>query len=240
MNILKFRTPEQLDQAAANLMISLVQSKPTAVLGLATGSTPIGMYREMVKAHEQQLVSFRNVTTFNLDEYVGLEPDHDQSYHYFMHENLFSHIDVPSDRIHIPKGSADDIEAECRRYEALLQQTRVDLQVLGLGTNGHIGFNEPADALSSATHVVKLDEETRKANSRFFSSIDEVPTHAVTMGVGSILKARTILLLVKGAAKAEIIHRALTGPITTQVPASLLQTHPHLIVMVDEEAGRLL
>lgn len=240
MNILKFRNAQLLDEAAASIITGLVQTNPRAVLGLATGSTPIGMYREMVKAHEQQLVSFRNVTTFNLDEYVGLAANHPQSYHYFMQEHLFSHLDIPSEQIHIPDGTAANTADECVRYEALLEQTRIDLQVLGLGNNGHIGFNEPAVNLNAATHVVRLDEDTRKANSRFFETIDEVPTHAITMGVGSILKARMVLLLVKGAAKADIVHRALTGPITTECPASLLQTHPHLVVLVDDEAGRLL
>lgn len=241
MNVLKFQSEQQLNAVAAGMITALVQTNPRAVLGLATGGTPVGIYRELIQAYQQGSVSFKDVRTFNLDEYAGLEPEHNQSYAYYMREKLFAHIDVPSDRIHIPNGLAADLQAECKRYDQMLEQAgQVDLQLLGLGHNGHIAFNEPGEELQSGTHVVKLAEETIRANARFFDSIDDVPTEAITMGVGSILKAKTIMLVVKGADKAEIVHRALRGPITTQCPASLLQTHPSLIVLVDTDAGRLL
>lgn len=240
MKIHVFETSEELDSFAADLFIDLVGRKPDAVLGLATGSTPIGIYAKIVEQAKQQNVSFGGVTTYNLDEYVGLTPDNDQSYAYYMNQHLFSHIDIPAARIHLPNGMASDPLAECKRYEDMLEERHADIQLLGLGHNGHIGFNEPDAALSAGTHVVALKEETREANARFFASMDEVPTAAFTMGVGSILKANTILLVVRGADKAQIVKEALTGPITTQVPASLLQTHPRVIVLLDREAGRML
>lgn len=240
MEIKIFETQEQLDQYAANLFVQLINEKPNAVLGLATGSTPIGIYNELVNNYKQNKVSFKEVTTYNLDEYVGLPSENDQSYAYYMSKHLFSHIDIPSSQTHLPNGMADNAEEECRRYEAMLEAQPADIQLLGLGHNGHIGFNEPDEGLSGATHVVKLKAETREANARFFESMDDVPTDAMTMGVGSILKANTILLVVRGADKAGIVKEALTGPITTKVPASLLQTHPKVIVLLDREAGRML
>ncbi|RIX50500.1 glucosamine-6-phosphate deaminase [Paenibacillus nanensis] len=240
MELKIFETSEQLDVYAAELFTKLINEKPNAVLGLATGSTPIGIYEKMVESYHQKKVSFKGVTTYNLDEYVGLTPDNDQSYAYYMNKHLFSRVDIPSGQAHLPNGMAEDPEAECKRYDAMLNERPADIQLLGLGHNGHIGFNEPDDKLTAGTHVVKLKEETREANARFFASIDEVPREAVTMGVGSILKANTILLVVRGSDKARIVKEALTGPITTQVPASLLQTHPRLIVLVDREAGRFL
>jgi len=239
MNMLTFPTEAELNEAAAGIVAGLVQTKPSAVLGLATGSTPIGIYAEMIRAHRKGLVSYKHVTTFNLDEYVGLPADDPQSYARYMEEHLFRHIDVTPGRTHIPNGVAADPQAECARYDALLESAgQIDLQLLGLGHNGHIGFNEPDHSLLSGTHVVRLSEQTRAANARFFESVDRVPTHAITMGVGTILKAKTILLAVKGADKADILHRALTGEIATECPASLLQTHPHLVVLADAEAGR--
>lgn len=240
MNVLTFKTNAELNEAGAGIISGLIHTNPRAVLGLATGSTPIGIYEELVKAHRKGMVSFKQATTFNLDEYVGLPIDHAESYHSYMREHLFQHIDLPEAQSHIPDGNAPDLEAECERYNKLLEDAKqIDLQLLGLGHNGHIGFNEPDHALNSGTHVVELKETTRKANARFFNSLDEVPTHALTMGVGTILKAKTILLVVRGADKAEIVHRALTGPIQTEIPASLLQTHPNLVVLLDSEAGRL-
>lgn len=240
MNILKFESQEQLNEAGAGIIAGLVQTNPKAVLGLATGGTPVGIYKDLVETHRQGMVSFKSVTTFNLDEYVGLPEDHPESYHAYMQQQLFAHIDANPARIFIPDGNAPDLEQECIRYNSLLDDAQqIDLQLLGLGHNGHIGFNEPDHSLMSGTHIVKLKEETRSANARFFDSIDQVPTHALTMGVGTILKAKMILLVVRGADKAEIVHRALTGPITTECPASLLQTHPHVVVLLDSESGRL-
>jgi glucosamine-6-phosphate deaminase len=241
MQIRKFETQEALNEAAADLISGLVLRNPAAVLGLATGSTPIGIYASLVRRFEAGLVRFKQVTTFNLDEYVGLPEDHPESYHSYMRKHLFDHVDISPENRFLPDGNAADLEAECRRYDALLAHAgRIDLQLLGIGHNGHIGFNEPDHALLSGTHVVKLKQSTREANARFFPSLDEVPTHALTMGIGSILKAESILLVVRGADKAEIVHRALTGPITTDCPASLLQTHADLHVYVDSAAGRLL
>lgn len=240
MDIRIFETSQELDQYAAEIFRKLITEKPNAVLGLATGSTPVGIYAKMVEDYNNKKVSFSGVTTYNLDEYVGLTPDNDQSYAYYMNKNLFSHIDIPAIQTHLPDGMADDPQEECVRYEAMINACPADIQLLGLGHNGHIAFNEPDEHLSAGTHVVKLKEETREANARFFASIDDVPTEAYTMGIGSILKANTILLVVRGSDKAHIVKEALTGPITTKVPASLLQTHPRVTVLLDREAGRML
>lgn len=240
MNVLTFKTNEELNEAGAGIIAGLIHTNPRAVLGLATGGTPIGIYEELVKAYRKGVISFRQTTTFNLDEYVGLPEEHPESYHNYMDRHLFRHIDLPREQAHIPDGNAPDLQAECARYNKLLEDAKqIDLQLLGIGHNGHIGFNEPDHALVSGTHIVALREETRRANARFFPSIDDVPTHALTMGVGTILKAKTIVLVVRGADKAEIVHQALTGPIRTEIPASLLQTHPNLVVLLDSAAGRL-
>ncbi|MBM7565435.1 glucosamine-6-phosphate deaminase [Paenibacillus sacheonensis] len=240
MQLKTFDSPADLDQYAAQLFAAALKENPESTLGLATGSTPIGIYEKMIMLYEKGEISFKSATTFNLDEYVGLSPDHEQSYARFMSRHLFSHIDLPAANAHLPKGTVTDLEAECAEYDRMLEERPVDIQLLGLGHNGHIGFNEPDDELQGGTHIVELEPETREANARFFDSIDEVPTRAITMGVGSILKAESILLVVKGADKAEIVKQALRGPITTECPASLLQTHKNVTVLVDREAGRLL
>lgn len=237
MNIMTFKTNEDLNKTGANIIASLVQTKPNAVLGLATGSTPIGIYQELIELYKQGLVSFKQVKSYNLDEYVGLPEGHPETYRSFMNKQLFDHIDINKENTHVPDGNASDLQVECKQYDEALSNASIDLQFLGIGHNGHIGFNEPDNNLSSGTHVVDLKEETLQANARFFPSIDDVPKQAVTMGVGSILKAKMIMLVVRGADKAEIAHRALTGPITTEVPASLLQTHPNVVVLLDKEAG---
>lgn len=241
MNILKFQNDEDFVQTGANIIASLLQSNPKAVLGLATGSSPVGVYAKLAEMNKKGLVSFSKATSFNLDEYIGLPVDHEQSYRSFMNEKLFNHIDINPAQTHIPNGNAADMAAECLAYDKMLEdQGPVDLQILGIGANGHIGFNEPDVNLSGKTHVVDLLEDTREANARFFDSLDEVPRQAVTMGIGGILKARQILLLASGAGKAEAIRNAVEGPITTQCPASLLQSHPNVIVLVDEGAGKWL
>lgn len=230
-----------MDEACADLIGGMIRVKPRAVLGLATGGTPLGVYRRLIEDYRNGLLSFRQATTFNLDEYVGLPEDHPESYHSYMRKNLFDHIDLPLSRAHLPNGNAEDLAAECRRYDALIEEAGgIDLQLLGIGHNGHIGFNEPDRELETGTHVVELAEKTRQANARFFSSVDEVPRQAITMGVGTILKARMIVLMAKGADKADIVRRALEGPITTDCPASLLQTHPRLIVLLDRDASSML
>ncbi|AIQ14172.1 glucosamine-6-phosphate deaminase [Paenibacillus durus] len=241
MNIFKFKNDEDFVQTGANLVASLLQSSPKAVLGLATGSTPIGVYERLVQMHRKGLVSFAKASSYNLDEYVGLPVDHPESYRSFMNKHLFDHVDIDLSRTHVPNGNAGDLAAECLAYDQMLEEEGpVDLQILGIGSNGHIGFNEPDASLTSGTHVVDLLPETREANARFFPSLADVPTQAITMGVGSILKARQILLLVRGAEKAEAIRNAVKGPITTQCPASLLQSHPNVVVLVDEGAGQWL
>jgi glucosamine-6-phosphate deaminase len=238
MDIRVFTSNALLNAAAAGLIAHLLQAKPNAVLGLATGGTPVGIYEELIKLYEKQHIQFREAISFNLDEYVGLPETHEQSYHAYMQQHLFDHIDMLKQNINIPNGNAANLEEECLRYDALLDAVKqIDLQILGLGHNGHIGFNEPDDGLVGGTHIVELREETRLANARYFDSLDEVPTHAITMGIGTILKAKCILLVVRGSEKANIVHKALTGPITTENPASLLQTHPNLVVMLDSEAG---
>ncbi|MDT3428342.1 glucosamine-6-phosphate deaminase [Paenibacillus forsythiae] len=241
MNIFKFTNDEDFVQTGANLVASLLHSNPKAVLGLATGSSPIGVYERLVQMHRKGLVSFSKASSYNLDEYVGLPVEHPESYRSFMNKHLFDHVDIDLSRTHVPNGNAKDLEAECLAYDRMLEsEGPVDLQILGIGSNGHIGFNEPDASLSSGTHVVDLLPETREANARFFPSIADVPRQAITMGVGSILKARQILLLVRGAEKAEAIRNAVKGPITTQCPASLLQSHPNVVVLLDEGAGQWL
>lgn len=238
MNIHTFDSNEKLNEAGAGIITGIVQMNPRAVLGLATGGTPIGIYRHIVSDYNRGMFSFKHATTFNLDEYVGLPENHPESYRSYMRQHLFDHIDLPPAQAHIPDGNAVDAAAECARYDELIDRSgQIDMQLLGLGHNGHIGFNEPAHALIRGTHIVDLAEETRQANARFFDSIDQVPKQALTMGVGTILKAKMILLVVKGADKAGIVNRALKGPITTDCPASLLQTHPHLIVLLDRAAA---
>lgn len=235
-----FDNEQELNETGAGIITGLVQTRPDAVLGLATGGTPVGIYEELVKTYRKGRVSFRKVTTFNLDEYVGLPVEHPESYYAYMQRHLFEHVDIAKERANLPDGNAPDLPAECARYDRLLAAAKqIDLQLLGLGHNGHIGFNEPDHALLSGTHIVELRPQTRAANARFFDSPEQVPTHALTMGVGSILKAKTVLLVVRGADKADVVKTALTGPITTEVPASLLQTHPHLVVLLDAAAGKL-
>lgn len=238
MRITIFDSNEELDSRAAALIASTVAERPAAVLGLATGSTPVGIYKALIRQASQTKLSFAGVTTYNLDEYVGLPPEHDQSYAYYMRQQLFDHIDIPLEQTHLPSGMAADLAAECARYDRMLASQPIDLQLLGVGHNGHIGFNEPAEALVGGTHVTDLEPATIAANARFFEREELVPRQAITMGVASILKARQILLVARGADKAQIVKQALTGPISTACPASLLQTHAHVTVMLDKEAGK--
>lgn len=231
---------EEAAVRAAELYRALLRRKPDAVLGLATGSTPLGLYAQLVALYRAGEISFAQATSFNLDEYVDLPPTHDQSYRYFMEKNLFSQIDLPQARIHVPSG-LDVSEAALAAYdEAIEAAGGIDLQLLGLGGNGHIGFNEPGTPFALGTHVVALTERTRRDNARFFASLDEVPTHAATMGVRTVMHARVILLLAFGRAKAEALAAALTGPVTPDVPASVLQLHPDVTVFCDKEAAALL
>lgn len=231
---------QQAAVRAAGLYVDLLRRKPDAVLGLATGSPPLGLYARLAALYRAGELSFRRATSFNLDEYVGLPATHDQSYRYFMEHNLFSHVDLPAERTHVPSG-LDVSDAALAGYDAAIEAAGgIDLQLLGLGGNGHIGFNEPGTPFGLGTHVVELTARTRQDNARFFASLDEVPTHAATMGVKTVMHARAILLLAFGSAKAEAVRAALMGPVTEDVPASVLQLHPDVTVFCDEEAAKLL
>lgn len=241
MEIIITETYEEMSREAADVIAECIKEKPDCVLGLATGSTPIGLYAELVKDNKAGEISFKDVKTFNLDEYRGLDPEHHQSYRYFMQENLFNHVDVVAENTHVPNGFNPDAEAACAEYEEGIEEAGgLDLQLLGLGHNGHIGFNEPADHFPLATNCVQLTESTIQANSRLFDSIDEVPREAYTMGIGTIMKAKKILVVANGEGKAEIVKKAFFGPIVPQVPASVLQLHPDVTVIVDEAAGMLI
>ena len=241
MKIYRAEDYNSMSRRAANILSAQVILKPDSVLGLATGSTPVGMYRQLVNWYEKGDIDFSQVHTVNLDEYLGLAPDHDQSYRYFMQQNLFDHINVRPENTNVPNGLASDPEAECRRYnEVIAGLGGIDLQVLGMGHNGHIGFNEPGETFELGTHVVDLTENTIQANARFFASKDEVPRRAITMGIKAIMQARHILVVVSGEDKAEIVRRAFAGPGTPLVPASILQMHPHLSLVGDEAALSLL
>ncbi|WP_165171216.1 glucosamine-6-phosphate deaminase [Adlercreutzia sp. ZJ242] len=240
MKLIIAKSYEDMSRRAADVLAARVKEQPSCVLGLATGSTPIGLYADLVSDYEAGEISFADVETYNLDEYRGLSGDHDQSYRYFMNDNLFDHVDIDKARTHVPDGACADAEEACAAYEAAIEAAGgVDIQLLGLGHNGHIGFNEPCDEFPKATHCVQLTESTINANSRLFNSVDEVPREAYTMGIGTIMKAREILVVANGEGKADIVRRAFFGPVTPEVPASILQFHPNVTVIVDEEAGRL-
>lgn len=237
MRIIVAENYEAMSRQAANILSAHVISKPNCVLGLATGSTPIGMYKELIKRYEEGDLDFRQVKSVNLDEYVGLEPTHDQSYRYFMQTQLFDHINIQAENTNVPGGMAEDVEAECARYDEVIRSMGgIDVQVLGMGHNGHIGFNEPADIFPKDTHQVELAQSTIEANARFFSTMDEVPRKAVTMGIGSIMQAKQILVVVSGEGKADIVAKAFNGPVTPQVPASILQLHPDVVLVGDKAA----
>ena len=232
MRVIETKSYAELSRKAANLISAQVLSKPDSVLGLATGSTPIGTYKQLIEWYEKGDLDFSEVKSINLDEYVGLTGDHDQSYRYFMNTNLFNHVNIDKSKTNVPSGVAEDLEAECARYDALIESMGgIDLQLLGIGHNGHIGFNEPADSFVAPTHVVELGETTINANARFFSSADEVPKKAVTMGIKAIMQAKKVLLIANGPDKKAIVEKALYGPVTPEVPASILQLHPDLTVV---------
>lgn len=234
MEIIIQPTAKDASETAANIIANVITRKPDAVLGLATGSTPVPLYQRLIKMK----LDWSKVTTFNLDEYVGLPRDHSQTYHTFMWENLFQHINIKPENIHIPDGNNPDIPAHCEHYENQIRQAGgIDIQLLGIGTNGHIGFNEPTSALSSRTRIKTLTPQTCHDNARFFSSTEEVPKHVITMGIGTIMEARRNLLLAFGPNKADIIAQTIEGPITAFIPASILQMHPAAHFCIDEAAA---
>lgn len=238
MEIIVVDDYNKMSKRAANIIASQVVLKQNSVLGFATGDTPLGTYKELINIYNKDDVDFSNIKTFNLDEYYNLPKDNDQSYNYYMSENLFKHINVKRENINIPNGMCKNIEEECRNYENTIKESGgIDLQLLGIGRNGHIGFNEPDLKFEATTHLVHLDEDTIKANSRFFDSIEEVPTKAISMGIKTIMQAKKIVLLASGAGKAEAIYNTVKGPITPKVPASVLQLHPDVIIIIDKEAA---
>ena len=237
MMIYKTKNYTEMSRKAANLISAQVILKPDCVLGLATGSSPIGTYEQLIDGYQKGDLDFSKVTSVNLDEYLGLGPEHDQSYRYFMNTHLFDHINIDKSRTFVPDGLAQDVEGACREYDALIEQVGgIDLQLLGLGRNGHIGFNEPAEDFARGTHCVDLTASTIDANKRFFASEADVPRQAVTMGIGTIMRAKKIVVVVSGADKAEALRGTICGPITPKLPASILQLHPDVTIVADEAA----
>ena len=237
MKIIATKDYEAMSRQAANIIAAQVILKPDCVLGLATGGTPVGTYKELVAKYEAGELDFSAVKTVNLDEYVGLDVTSDQSYIYFMKSNLFDHVNIDQSCTNVPRGIVEDADAECERYEEVIASYGgIDLQLLGLGPNGHIGFNEPEDHFPVNTHKVTLTDATIQANKRFFEREEDVPRYAYTMGIGTIMKARKILMVVNGKGKAEIVKKAFFGPVTPQVPASILQLHPDFTLVADEDA----
>ncbi len=229
---------EEISKEAFNVMKEFL--KPNAVLGLATGSSPVGLYQEMIKDHKENGTSYAEIKTFNLDEYANLPKDHQESYYTFMHRNLFDHIDIKEENVHVPNGNGD-LEANCKEYDEMIDKSPVDIQLLGIGANGHIGFNEPGTSFESLTHVTDLTEQTRKDNARFFDPLnEEVPTQACTMGLKTIMKAKKVLLVANGENKAKAIKGLLEGEVTEDLPASILQKHHDVVVIIDKAAGKLL
>ncbi len=238
MEVILTRDYDEMSKTAAKLIATQIRKKPDSVIGLATGSTPLGTYKELIRMYKEEGLDFSKVTTFNLDEYLGLSPQHEQSYNYFMWENLFKHININPENVHVPQGLVDDAEEFCNWYEQRIKEKGgIDLQLLGIGSDGHIGFNEPGSSFGSRTRVKTLDEQTIKDNSRFFSSEEEVPHFAITMGVGTILEAKKRVLIANGEKKAPVCAEFIEGPITSQITASALQLHPHAIVVLDEGAA---
>lgn len=239
MKVIVTKSYEELSEKAFEVIKPFI--KDGGVLGLATGSTPIGLYNKMVEYHKNENVSFKGIKTFNLDEYVNLPLEHPESYYSFMHRYLFDHVDIDENNIHIPSGLGNDINDKCVKYEEMIDNYPVDIQLLGIGRDGHIGFNEPNTSFDSITHVTDLAQETITDNARFFDNdISKVPTQAATQGLGTIMKARNILLVANGKNKAQAIKNMIEGPIDEKCPASILQKHPNVIVVIDEDAASLL
>lgn len=241
MKIIRTENYEEMSYMAAVETAKCIKENPELVLGLSTGGTPLGTYKNLIQLYEEGKVDFSNVTTFNLDEYIGLEPEHFQSYTYYTWENFLKYVNIKAEQVHIPLGIFENEDQAVKEYnEKLIKANGIDVQILGVGRNGHIGFNEPQDYLHGATHIAKLTKETIRDNARFFSNIEGVPKKAIAMGVGDILKARHIIFIASGHEKAEAVYQTLHGHITTRCPSSLLQLHPNVTVIVDKEAAALL
>lgn len=237
MRVVKVANYEEMSQKAADCIIRQVKEKPDSVLGLATGGTVTGTYQLLAKDHQKNGTSYRQILTVNLDEYIGIGSEHEQSYHFYMKKRLFDHIQIPPENTYLPDGQAEDLEEECKRYDERIESLGgIDLQLLGIGVNGHIGFNEPGTPFDSKTHIVELSESTRKANARFFNTLEEVPKKAITMGIETIMKSKKILLLASGLKKAPIIRKLFQEGITEEIPASVLKKHENVVLIADEEA----
>ena len=237
MKVIKVKNYEELSRTAATIIAGVILSKPDCILGLATGSSPVGTYDQLAAMYEEGILDFSHVKSVNLDEYVGLDGSNDQSYRYFMNTNLFDHVNIDKTRTFVPNGLEPDSQKACNDYNQIIQEEGpIDLQLLGLGHNGHIGFNEPGEAFEKETHCVDLTESTIEANKRFFESEDDVPRQAYTMGIKNIMQAKKILVVVSGADKADILKEVLYGPITPEVPASILQLHNDVTIVADEAA----
>jgi glucosamine-6-phosphate deaminase len=238
MLVLIKENAQQMSLEAASQIASQIKLKPDSVIGFATGSTPLGLYKELIRMHQDEGLDFSKIISFNLDEYVGLPPSHPESYHYFMWENLFKHININPSNVHIPMGMAENIEAFCDWYEDKIKSYGgIDIQILGIGANGHIAFNEPGSSLGSRTRIKTLGEKTRLDNSRFFNNIDEVPKYAITMGVGTIMESKKLLLLANGINKADAIKATVEGPIMAKYPATIVQLHRYATVIIDKDAA---
>ncbi len=241
MNILRTKNYEEMSYRAAGIVSAQILLKPDCVLGLATGSSPVGLYKHLIAQYEKGELDFSRVTSINLDEYKGLAPDHEQSYRKFMNTNLFDHVNIDVSRTFVPNGMEEDSAKACSSYDSRIEaEGGIDLQLLGIGNNGHIGFNEPAEAFATGTHCVELTQSTIEANTRFFASEKDVPRYAYTMGIRNIMQARKILLVVSGKAKAQALRDAVCGPVTPKMPASILQLHADVTIVADEEALSLL
>lgn len=237
MKMIEAKDYQDMSKIAADYIIKKVSTFPKLKLGLATGGTPLGIYVNLIADHQKNGTSYRGVTTFNLDEYVGLSGENPNSYRYYMNHNLFDHIDIQKANTFVPRGDMDDSQRECAAYEDMLQKSKgIDLQILGIGENGHIGFNEPGTAFKSETHVVELTPSTIKANARYFNSLEEVPTKAITMGIATIMKSKEIVLLISGEQKKAALNRLLTGNVDESFPASVLKKHPYVTIIADKAA----
>src|SRR5690554_5815237 len=236
MKVIKVKDYQELSQYASKIIIDLIKEKPNATLGLATGSSPLGLYENLIESYKKGEISFKDVKTFNLDEYIGLPKTHKESYYSFMHRNLFDHTDIRKENINLPNTEGEDIEKEVKRYNDSFNQASIDLQLLGIGSNGHIGFNEPGTPFDKETSVTKLAENTREDNKRFFNSMDEVPEYAITIGIKNILQAKKILLIANGKNKADAINKLINGEVTEDFPASALKNHPDVTIVI--EIGR--
>ena len=240
MKVIVVENYQQIGQQGAQIIAGVIKNNPNAVLGLATGTSPIGIYQNLVEMCQKGEISFANVKTVNLDEYVGLDGTHSQSYRYFMNDNLFNHVDIDKANTFVPNGVAENLQEECTRYTTLVNNLVQDIQLLGIGSNGHIAFNEPGTPFDSTTHVVNLTENTIKDNSRLFEDISQVPTKALTMGIANIMNAKRILIVANGKNKAQAVYDMVKGQVNTTCPASVLQNHPDVTVIVDKDAASLL